>query len=174
MMFCTKCGEKIDQQDTFCTECGQAIIALEKEVQTEQTDSDGLYYKYKAYRQMGRFWYQAIDSKVHINANLCSVEVDYHGKILKKQIETTKFRKVDVDKVKMAFVSVIYFADILRILIGMFLLVTGIYGVLALGVFIFITINRAIIITLKDGKKVKIYFENPDEVADLVTEFNYI
>lgn len=36
MKYCTNCGHKLDENDSFCTECGKAVKEVKKENKSEE------------------------------------------------------------------------------------------------------------------------------------------
>lgn len=178
-MYCTKCGGELGDNARFCHICGNEVYStssqessknIDGDLKLEETHNIDIKYTFQAFREIGRFWFSPIDTDVHLHENLFVVETNFHGKILKKEIREYQFYKSDIKSVKTTFVPIVLFIDIIRLLIGALLLFTGIYGVIAMALFVFIMLTRAVCIQLNNGEIIKIYYENPYEIKELLNK----
>lgn len=178
-MYCCNCGQKMAEDAQFCHFCGSKVKEQQKEIQQNLKEGEQIWedqeynddkYVFRAYRKIGRFWFSPIDTVIHIHNNQFLIETNFHGKVIKKEPKLNQFSKKDIVNVKATYVPILYFIDIIRIVIGALLLFTGIYGVVVLTLFVFITLTRAISINLENGDKVIIFYQNSNEIQELLNK----
>lgn len=171
-MYCKNCGNEIERDALYCNSCEKKVseypVGLENEIGDKGKE---LVYSLRAYKQLARFSYREINARVKVIGDSVTTETDYHGKVIKRKKELYRFNIKDIAGVKTGFGSIILFIDILRFIMGIVCTyVTGLYGLVVLAIFYYITLSRVIRIKLRDGTKIKLFYENPYEVEALLDE----
>lgn len=180
-MFCENCGNELNEGQKFCPKCGHKLEPVEVEKKelsdtTNSTDSDKhsevLNFDIRALIYMHRHS-RNFHTLVSIeDRNVCVKSTDY---VLKeKDFDCVNFTFDEISNVEYKRSLVLdmmtklrFGGAILFVLVGFVIPPAIIVGLAIAGLTLFLSSDPALVIKLKNGKKIKIFYEKKEQVSEL-------
>lgn len=180
-MFCENCGNELNEGQKFCPKCGHKLESVEVEKKelsdtTNSTDSDKhsevLNFDIRASIYMNRH-VRNFHTMVSIkDRNICVKSTDYVFK--EKDFDCVNFTFDEISSVdyKISLIpdmmtKLRFGAAALCMLVGFIVPPAFVVGLILVGLTMFFSSDRALVITLKNEKKIKIFYKRKAQVSEL-------
>lgn len=180
-MFCENCGNELNEGQKFCPKCGHKLESVEVEKKelsdtTNSTDSDKhsevLNFDIRTLIYMGRHarnFHTLVSIK---DRNVCVKSTDY---VLKeKDYDCVNFTFDEISNVEYKRSLVLdmmtklrFGGAILFVLVGFVIPAAIIVGLAIAGLTLFLSSDPALVIKLKNEKKIKIFYNKKEQVSEL-------
>lgn len=174
-MFCENCGYELGDGQKFCPKCGNKIESI-SEVKVEKNslinnseikkfDITGTVYMHRHQR--------TFNTIVSIDGNRVHCELSNY--ILKKgKSNTIDFNLDEISDVRFKRSLVLdvmtklrFGAGVLCVLVGFMIPLAALLGIFVIGLTCFMSSDPALVIKLKNGKSIKVFYNNKNDVTEL-------